>query len=191
MKILLTLFVLLFSSSVVADDISDFQIEGMSIGDSALKFFTEKHIKKNIRDYYDDKTFTAVENDKLSFFETYDAVTFRYKTNDKEYKIDGLTGILIFKNNVQECYLEMDQIFEDLSVMFRNAKILEKLVTPAPFDKNTLKTDIVFVLESGWIAVACYDYSKESEKNGNIDHLAVEIYTNEFVSWLRDKAYNK
>ena len=88
-KTLLTLFVLFSSSSVVAEHISDFEIEGISIGDSALKFFTEKHIKKNRADYYDDKTFTAVENDKLSFFETYDAVTFRYKTNDKEYIIVG------------------------------------------------------------------------------------------------------
>ena len=44
MKILLTLFVLLFSSSVVAEDISDFEIEGMSIGDSLLDYFSEKKI---------------------------------------------------------------------------------------------------------------------------------------------------
>ena len=49
MKILLTLFVLLFSSSVFADDISDFQIEGMSIGDSALDFFNEKVIKESLK----------------------------------------------------------------------------------------------------------------------------------------------
>ena len=36
MKILLTLFVLFFSFSVVAEDISDFQIEEMSIGDYVL-----------------------------------------------------------------------------------------------------------------------------------------------------------
>ena len=41
MKIFLTLFVLLFSSSVVAEDISDFEIEGISIGDSLLDYMTE------------------------------------------------------------------------------------------------------------------------------------------------------
>ena len=46
-KILLTLFVLFFSSSVFGEDISDFEIEGMSIGDSALNFFTKKHIEDN------------------------------------------------------------------------------------------------------------------------------------------------
>ena len=44
MKTLLTLFVLLFSSTAVADDISDFQIEGMSIGDSLLKHYDKNEI---------------------------------------------------------------------------------------------------------------------------------------------------
>ena len=48
MKILLTLFVLLFSPSVLAEDISDFQIEGISIGDSLLDYFSDEEIKNNI-----------------------------------------------------------------------------------------------------------------------------------------------
>ena len=48
MKTLLTLFVLLFSSSVLADDISDFEIEGISIGDSLLDYMTEDEILKEI-----------------------------------------------------------------------------------------------------------------------------------------------
>ena len=47
MKTLLTLFVLLFSSSLYADDISDFEIEGMSIGDSLLDYFDEKKLDTN------------------------------------------------------------------------------------------------------------------------------------------------
>ena len=48
MKTLLTLFVLLFSSSVFAEDISDLQIEGISIGDSLLEYMTESEIIKQI-----------------------------------------------------------------------------------------------------------------------------------------------
>ena len=58
MKILLTLFVLFFSSSVVAEDISDFQIEGMSIGDSLLDYLSEEKILKQINNpevSYDDR----------------------------------------------------------------------------------------------------------------------------------------
>ena len=43
------LFLFLFSFSVpsFADDISDFEIEGMSIGDSLLDYFSEKEILSN------------------------------------------------------------------------------------------------------------------------------------------------
>ena len=53
MKILLTLFVLLFSSSVVADDISDFKIEGMSLGDSVIDHFPGRDVVNNITSKYD------------------------------------------------------------------------------------------------------------------------------------------
>ena len=62
MKTFLTLFVLLFSSSVVADDISDFQIEGISIGDNLLDYFSEDEIKKNYRSHY-----YKYKKDNLSF----------------------------------------------------------------------------------------------------------------------------
>ena len=47
-KILVLLFSLFFLSSpyVFADDISDFQIEGISVGDSLLDYMTEDEILK-------------------------------------------------------------------------------------------------------------------------------------------------
>ena len=48
MKTLLTLFVLLFSSLMFADDISDFQIEEMSIGDSLLDYYSKDEIINRI-----------------------------------------------------------------------------------------------------------------------------------------------
>ena len=49
MKTFLVLFVLLFSSSVFADDISDFEIEGISIGDSLLDYMTEDEILRILK----------------------------------------------------------------------------------------------------------------------------------------------
>ena len=56
-KLLVLLFslFLLTSPSVFADDISDFQIEGISIGDSLLDYMTEDEILKEIelnKDFY-------------------------------------------------------------------------------------------------------------------------------------------
>ena len=52
MRIFIAALVLIFSlqSWTKADDIRDFQIEGMSIGDSALNYFTNKDIKKAINE---------------------------------------------------------------------------------------------------------------------------------------------
>ena len=51
MKRLLLILILTLSlqTLVKSDDIRDFQIEGISIGDSALDFFSEDEILKNIR----------------------------------------------------------------------------------------------------------------------------------------------
>ena len=44
-------------SSTKADDISEFEIEGVSIGDSALKYFSKKTLNKNKKDWFkEDKT---------------------------------------------------------------------------------------------------------------------------------------
>ena len=56
-KLLILLFsiLLLSSPSVFAEDISDFQIEGISIGDSLLDYMTEEKILKEIertKNYY-------------------------------------------------------------------------------------------------------------------------------------------
>ena len=52
MKYFLSILVLIFSIqlSAKADNISDFQIENMSIGDSLLEFMSENEINQNILD---------------------------------------------------------------------------------------------------------------------------------------------
>ena len=56
LAILILIFVLQTSSQ--ADDIRDFQIEGISLGDSLLDYFSEEKINKSKRNYgYEDKKF--------------------------------------------------------------------------------------------------------------------------------------
>ena len=58
MKRLLGIVVLglLLSTNAYADDISDFQIEGMSLGDSALKYYSEDEIIANKQNWYKEKS---------------------------------------------------------------------------------------------------------------------------------------
>ena len=61
-KLLILLFsvFLLSSPSVFAEDISDFEIEGMSVGDSMLDFLSEEKIKDNVQDFYKNNEFIPV-----------------------------------------------------------------------------------------------------------------------------------
>ena len=103
MKTLLTLFVLFFSFLVFADDISDFEIEGISIGDSALDYFSEAEINKAIKsDYYKDKDnlFSTSEfyMNENSYLTTYDGLQITYKTNDIKFIILPVCWHLILQN---------------------------------------------------------------------------------------------
>ena len=79
MKKLLLILVLLFSFQPLstADDIRDFQIEGMSIGDSLLDYYSKSNI---------DKTKYTPWNDKKTYYQfwskknitEYDALTFAF-----------------------------------------------------------------------------------------------------------------
>ena len=52
---------LCFTIPSEADDIGDFQIEGMSVGDSLLDYFSEEEIISNIKKLYEgsDEKFSA------------------------------------------------------------------------------------------------------------------------------------
>ena len=84
---LILILTLSFQSLTNADDIKDFQIEGMSIGDSLLDYFTQNEILKNNVSYYKGEKFTTFELSLLSKSESYDAIQVVYKTKDKQYKI--------------------------------------------------------------------------------------------------------
>ena len=172
------LFLILFSFQVPsqADDIRDFQIEGISIGDSALNYFSEEVIEKNKRNYYKNKKFTPVEIEYLKRYEVYDVVSFNYKTGDKNFKIYSLGGAIDYPNNISNCHKKMAEIVAELSGFLKKlskSKKTSRLFTVAKLN-DTKKTSVHFddELNGDYIEVACYDYTKES---GFMDHLKVSI----------------
>ena len=50
--IIVLVLIISFQSWTKADDIRDFQIEGISIGDSALDYFTEEEISDGVEYFY-------------------------------------------------------------------------------------------------------------------------------------------
>ena len=101
MKRLLLVLILSFSfqSFTKADDIRDFEIEGMSIGDSALDFFSKSVLEKNKElEWYDTKVFTPIAELKLSDSKTYTSFQIAVKTKDKKYKIESVGGFIFYKD---------------------------------------------------------------------------------------------
>ena len=185
-KRFLIILILIFNLSNLsfADDIQDFQIEGISIGDSALDYFSEEKILNNRAHYFKNKTYTPVEIDDESF-EIYDGVQFGYKTGDKNYTILGLAGNINYPNNIKPCYKKMDEIVTELTKLFKNiARITEKKTHVQTIDKpgDTKKVSVAYWFDSKDVAVvACYDYSEES---GYMDNLAVAVDTKEYNDFL-------
>ena len=187
MRITLTLFVLLFSSSVFADDISDFQIEGISIGDSLLNYFSEEKIKKNtgfsVYDYIKDKTFVLAAFEKTSLNKQYDIIQVHYKRNDKKRIIYEISGMNYYKNNFDDCYDKKDKIVEELSLIFVNAKKTNNSGKhPADASGKSTVVSTFFNFVSGdYVDVSCYDWSHVVPY---ADKLTVGIITKELNTWL-------
>ena len=189
-RLSLYLFLILFTLQTPswADDIRDFQIEGISIGDSALDHFTEEQIQKNKKDYYKDKTYTPVEMNQLSFFKVYDAVDIQYKTNDKNFKIRGISGAMLYKYNISDCYAKMDSVVNEISNLFKNKKFLNDKGKHVVDKSGKSKYDMnYFYFKNGdYLTVVCYDYSAETN---HVDHLSITLATKAFQKFLETKAY--
>ena len=187
MKTLLTLFVLFFSSLLFADDISDFEIEGMSIGDSALDFFSEKEIKNNLKNYYTDTTYLVTELEFLPSFKVYDAIQLHFKSSDKNYTIDSVTGFLDYPNNINECYDKKNQIYDDITYLFQN---MEKDEYDHSHNADKSGKSIASVSEfrndNFVIKVVCTDWA---EQMGYMDTLKVSIEKTDFLNWIKNSAY--
>ncbi len=178
---------LIWCNFVSADSINDIKIEGISVGDSALDYFSEKTIKQNSYSY-NNKKFTRVQNDKFSWFKDYDAVDFHFKTGDSSYKIYSVAGIKFYDHNIEECYPFMDKVVAKIKNVLNTTKASKKNTTQHKGDKTgkSTFTQVGWELDQGYIVAICYDYSKEY---GNQDHFEIAIDNKELFKFLATDAY--
>ena len=190
MKTLLTFFVLLFSSLVVAEDIADFQIEGISVGDSLLDYMSEEEIKKEMiktKGMYPalSKKFTEVF--LFKDFKNYDHLSFIVKPNDIKYTIHNLRGLVYYDNEIEKCLVKLKEISEEISSLFIKVKKDEgRYQSKKDSSGKSYNTYVGFDLKSGdSIFIQCYQYGKEFKKKKNWkDNLSISIQTKEAYDWL-------
>jgi len=193
MRALIAALVLIFSfqSWTKADDIRDFQIEGISIGDSLLDFFTKNEIKKSpkSKQYKDKKYVTATFYDLNS--EYYDAINISFKKKDKQYIIQGVSGSKDYNNNIDECYKKQNEVFNELKTLFKNAVNTENKLRKIQWSQTATTNQSYMKFKDGSFAgVQCFKYGKDDKKKYNIkDLMRVSLFTKEYNYWLVNIAF--
>ena len=186
----LTVMVIIFNlqSWTKADDIRDFEIEGMSIGDSLLDFYSEKEIKKNINlNYYKKNKYTSVEFYKDKKFKTYDGVEFNFLTLDKKYTIVAIAGLLFCSNDFSKCENLEKKIDNDVSDQFSNLyKKSYKGSHNADKSGESKYSHNLFVYQNGdMIVIETVNWSKKiTKKNKWIDNISLSLRTSKFNQFL-------
>jgi len=206
-KLLILLFSIFFlsSSSVFADDISEFQIEGISIGDSLLDYMTEDEILSEIertKYYYlrlnEPNKYahvyswrdTPTYDDGLSFFVKNNSTNKYISNKNEKYRILSVRGMMNFTEDFDACLQKRDEIVEILSGMFINTPKEEYSYSHSSDPSgNSIKDDVYFRFNSGdLIEVSCDNFEETfRNKNNWTEGLNVVIRSAEISEWITDR----
>jgi len=175
MKRLLLILILTFIFQLLAkaDDITDFQIEGMSVGDSLLNFLTLEEIEKLPSTVFKDfeKRLITIDNG------SYDTIVAIYKNNDPKYIIKALTGNLGFYSGINECYIKMNSIQNEISSLFSNLTKKDWGVLKLDAPNETYKPVTYDFKNKDRIQISCWDFRISKEKDNDRDLLKFSLYS--------------
>ena len=204
-KLLILLFSLFFlcSTSIFADDISDFEIEGISIGDSLLDYMTEDEILKEVertKDFFYHlnepnkyaEVYLVIESenyDYLGFIINNNSVN-NYVTNKNEqYSILSLRGIKRYIEDLDSCEVNRDEVVVILSKMFPDIDKIEDIEKyPGDPSGKSIMYAVSFNLDKGdFVRVWCSDYDETFRNQMDwSEGLTVMIMSSEVNDWVVD-----
>jgi hypothetical protein len=203
MKRLLLILILTFSfqSWTKADDIKEFEIEGVNIGDSLLDYFTKEKIESSTKTTYPNKKFydihITIESDQ------YDQLTYTVKNGDKKFIIEQLSGDKFYykpnsNKNIDKmhlaCLKQKNEISEEFEKMLSDTRRNDYKHTYKTIDNGksfSVITDFEFKDLSA-IRIYCNKFTKETtDKRNFFNGLSVSISPVKILNWLNNKAYKQ
>jgi len=103
-----------------ADDISDFQIEGISIGDSLLDYYSLQEIKVSEKKpfYYPKSKKFKLINFYAKNKELFDTISFSVKDKDENFIIYGIKGAKDFSKS--ECLKQKEKVIKQVETIIPN-----------------------------------------------------------------------
>ena len=202
--VLLFSFFLLISPSVFADDISDFEIEGISIGDSLLDYMTEEEILKQIELKENDFSYLKEPNKYVQInlykaFPTYKSgLSFLVKNNssnqyitnqNEKYRIETIHGVIDYNEDFDGCIAKRNEIVKVLSSMFPNAQKTESdYAHSADPSGSSIVDGVWYTLDSGAdVSAYCTNHEETFRFKMDWDEgLSIGISSAEVSTWLSD-----
>ena len=128
--IIIIFFSLCFISPSQADDIKDFQIGGMSLGDSLLKHFDKSEIKNNSHFLEQAKGNKEFKKYGKNISGIYDKISVTFKASDQNFTSKSIRGIKWFKDDINSCLKIRDEIINITNTeAFTEKRIEEQLYT--------------------------------------------------------------
>ena len=200
MKRLLLILILTFSfqSWTKADDIRDFEIEGMSVGENLLDHFNKEELNlfaisfgtahsgievsshdKNQNNYYSLKKYDGLQ---VSYI----------KDSNIFYRIIGFSGTKWYHNDIKNCLKKKDEIKPDIETFLKSSIIdtFEEGKQKHWYDKSgksfTYGTNYSLINDDV-VYLDCFDWSDEMKFR---DHLRITFSSSEYID-LVNNDYNK
>ena len=103
-----------------ANDISEYQIEGISIGDSLLDHLSKEEIAKEIEANKSAYNYLTDEFGEVYLFgnlDTYDRLSFMVKPKDEHYTIHSIRGSITYDDKLEQCLAKQKEIEKKLDIM--------------------------------------------------------------------------
>jgi hypothetical protein len=189
----LLFFIILLNShsQIKAEDIRDFEIEGITIGDSLLNYYDKIYIDDLNKTFYpaSDKFYQIEIRTKKN---DYDSLSFSLKKNDNNYIIYEFGMTKFFDNNLKACKKFMNSKITEIKSITENLKKNEYEFRYPIDDKKSIAYITDFILEKdSSIRAYCVNWSEVAEKERNWeDNFSLTLSSSEYASWLNNKAYN-
>ena len=113
-KLFLYIFAgLIFCNIGNTNDIYEYEIEGISIGDSLLEYLNEREIVKEIQvNKFAYETYSDVFGEVYLFdnFKEYDTLSLFVKPRDKNYNIHSISGNINYNNKFAKCLNKQKEV---------------------------------------------------------------------------------
>ena len=187
MRLIFKILILLLINLNVFADIKQYEIEGMSIGDSALNFYSENELLKNQQNWFRQKSVKASEFEEKKGI--YDDIQLMYKSKDKTYSIVGISALIMMDVNKCEGILEE----EALKISSSFGSDLKKDYAKRKLKHNYDKSGKSFIIEKKYkfsnndeLIIACYYWSdKIKSKDGYKDNFRVSLRSKYYSNFLK------